>query len=63
MERVCVEEGYDDGHVLRKALEFEVKDQRRRGRRKTSGEGEQVVWSPGCHESSVMESGSWRNCC
>ena len=30
-----------------------------------SGEGEQECWfeEGGCHESSVMESGSWRNCC
>ena len=30
--RACVEE--DDGHVLRKALEFEVKGKRKRGRPK-----------------------------
>ena len=32
MVRVCVEE--DDGHVLRKALEFEVKGKRKEGRPK-----------------------------
>ena len=48
----------DDGHVLRKALEFEVKGKRKRGR--PSGEGEQECWfgERGCHESSEMESGS-----
>ena len=30
-----------------------------------SGEGEQECWfgEEGCHESSELESGSWRNCC
>ena len=30
-----------------------------------SGEGEQVFWfgEGRCHESSEMESGSWRDCC
>ena len=50
----------DDGHVLRKALEFEVKQEEARTTKKdvedASGEG-------GCHESSEMESGSWRDCC
>ena len=54
----------DDGHVLRKALEFEVKGKRSLGQPqktwKTSGEGEQELWfgEKGCHESSEMESGS-----
>ena len=40
----------DDGHVLRKALEFEVKGKRRRERPRkkwklyASGEGEQECW-------------------
>ena len=39
----------DDGHVLRKALEFEVKGKKKRGRPKKtwktpSGEGEQERW-------------------
>ena len=39
----------DDGHVLRKALEFEVKGKRKRGRPKedmedASGEGGQECW-------------------
>ena len=57
----------DDGHVLRKAFEFEVKG---KGTTKedvedASGEGEQECWfgEGGCHESSEMESGSWRDCC
>ena len=31
----------------------------------TSGEGEQECWfgEKGCHKSSKMESGSWRDCC
>ena len=29
-----------------------------------SGKGEQKCWFGGrCHESSEMESGSWRDCC
>ena len=30
----------------------------------TSGEGEQECWfgEKGCHESSKMENGSWRDC-
>ena len=46
-----------DEHVLRKALEFEdVED--------AGGEGEQECWfGGGCHESSEMESWSWRGCC
>ena len=55
----------DVGHVLRKALEFEVKGKRKRGRTKktvedASGEGEQERWfgEKGRHESSEMESGS-----
>ena len=30
-----------------------------------SGEGDQECWDgeKGCHESSEMESGSWRDCC
>ena len=30
-----------------------------------SGEGEQESWfgEKGCHESSEMKSGSWRDCC
>ena len=30
-----------------------------------SGEGQQECWfgEKGCHESSKMESGSWRHCC
>ena len=50
----------DDGHLLRRALEFEVKGKRKRGRPKKQecrfGEG-------GCYESSKKESGSWRDCC
>ena len=58
----------DDGHVLRKALEFEVKGKRKRGRlRKTwkMQEGEQECWfeGGGCIESREIESGSWRDCC
>ena len=59
----------DDGHVLRKALEFEVKGKRKRRQPKktwkTQGEGEQECWfgKKGCQESSEMESESWRDCC
>ena len=60
----------DDGHVLRKALEFEVKGKKKRGQpckedvEEASGEGEQECWfrDRGCLDSSTMESGSWRDC-
>ena len=56
----------DDGHVLRKALEFEVKGKRKKGRPKKTwktqalGEGEQEFWfgEGGCHESSGDKPGS-----
>ena len=61
----------DDGHVLRIVLEFEVKGKRKRGRPKkmwkiqVEKESKSVGLEkePGCHESSEMESGSWRDCC
>ena len=60
----------DDGHVLRKALEFEVEGQEEARTTKedvedASGEGEQARWfgEKGRHESSEMESGKYRNCC
>ena len=48
----------DDGHVLRKALEFEVRGQD--DQEDVSGEGEQKRWfrAKGRHESSEMENGS-----
>ena len=73
MVQACVEG--DDGHVLRKALEFEVRGKRKPGREEArttkedvedaSGEGVQERWfgGKGRHESSEMESGSWRDCC
>ena len=59
----------DDGHDLRKALEFEVKGKRKWERPKknnvedASGEGEQECWfgEGGCLGLSEMESGSWRD--
>ena len=60
---------WDDEHVLRKALEFEVKGKRKREQPKNmkdaSGEGEQECWfgEKGCHESSEMKSRSFRDCC
>ena len=58
------------GHVVRKALEFEVKGKRRRGQPrktwKTQVEREsKSSWfgKGGCFESSKMESGSSRICC
>ena len=55
----------DDGHVLRKALEFEVKGKRKRGRPKKTWKKqvECLFGEGGCLESSEMESGSWRDCC
>ena len=54
----------DDGHVLRKA--FEVKGKRtKEDMEDASGKGEQKCWfrKGVCHESSEIESGSWRDCC
>ena len=56
----------DDGHVLRKELEFEVSQGQEEARttkkdvEDASGEGEQECWfgEKGRHESSEMESGS-----
>ena len=61
----------DDGHVLGKVLEFEVKGKRKRGPpRKTwkmhvEKESSHECWfeEAGCKESREMESGSWRDCC
>ena len=56
----------DDGHVLRKALEIEVKGKEEvrtteEDMENASGEGKQECWfeKGGCIESSEMESGSW----
>ena len=56
----------DDGHVLRKALEFEVKGKRKRGRPKKTWKTQVEKESKrgarfgekGRHESRKMESGS-----
>ena len=59
----------DDRHVLRKALEFEVKGKWKQGRPmktwKTQVKKERKSWfrEKGYHESGEMESGSWRDCC
>ena len=58
----------DDGHVLRKALEFEVKGKSKQGQPKKTWKTQvekQESWfgEGGCHELSKMESGSWRGCC
>ena len=58
----------DDGHVLRKVLEFEGQEEVRTTKENMedeSGEGEQECWfgEGGCHKSSEMKSGSWRDCC
>ena len=54
----------DDGHVLRKALEFEARTTEE-DMENASGKGEQECWfEEGRYiESSEMESGSWRDCC
>ena len=54
----------DDGHVLRKALEFEVGRTTKEVVEDASGEGEQerCFGEKGRHESSEMESGSWKDC-
>ena len=51
-------------------MEFEVKGKRKRGRPKKTWkmqvekESKSVGFGEGgCHESSEMESGSWKNCC
>ena len=49
----------DDGHVLRKALEFEVKGKRRRGRpRKTQVERESK--SVGLEREDALNRARWR---
>ena len=55
----------DDGHVLRKAFEFEVRGKRKQGRPKKTWKKQAEKESKGvglektgCHESSEMESGS-----
>ena len=51
----------DDGHVLKKALEFEVRGQDdQEDVEDVSGEGEQRRWfgEKGHHESSKMENGN-----
>ena len=51
----------DDGHVLRKALEFEVRGQDdQEDVEDVSGEGKQKRWfgEKGHHESSEMENGN-----
>ena len=51
----------DDGHVLRKALEFDVRGQDdQEDVEDVSGKGEQKRWfgEKGRHESSEMENGS-----
>ena len=58
----------DDGHVLRKALEFEVKLKRKQGRpRKTwKMQVEKESKSVGLKKEDALnqvESGSWRDCC
>ena len=60
----------DNGHVLRKVLEFEVKGKRKRGQPrktwKTQMEKEsKECWfgEGGCLKSSEMESGCWRDYC
>ena len=69
MVRAFVEEGA--GHVLRKALEFEVKaresedNQKKTWKMQVEKESKLECWfgEGGCHELSKMESGSWRDCC
>ena len=56
----------DDGHVSRKALEFEGQEETRTTKEDledASGEGEQEFGKQGCLESSKMKSGSRRDCC
>ena len=49
-------------HMTEKLTESCFFNQRRRGRRKWRKE--QESWfGEGCHESSEMESGNWRDCC
>ena len=56
----------DDGHVLRKAMEFEVKGKRKRGRPKKTWKSQMenesksvgLIW----RRMLEMESGGWRDC-
>ena len=58
----------DVGHVLRKALEFEVKGKMKRGRTKKTWKMQvekesKSVGLGGCLALCKMESGSWKDCC
>ena len=55
----------DDGHVLREALEFEVRGKRKPGSPKKTWkmQVEKESKSVGRYESSELENGSWRDCC
>ena len=52
----------DDGHVLRKALEFEVKDKRKRGQPKKmwKTQVEKESKSVGLEKKGVMNQARWR---
>ena len=52
----------DDGHVLRKVLEFEMKGKRKRGRLKKTGkmQVEKESKSVGLEEEDAMNRARWR---
>ena len=60
MVRACVEKGY--GHVLRKALKFEVKGKRKRGRPKKTWKTqvEKESESVGLEKEDAMNQARWR---
>ena len=60
MVRACVEEGY--GHVLRKALQFEVRGKRKRGQPKKTWKTqvEKESKSVGLEKKDAMNRVRWR---
>ena len=60
MVQACVKE--DDGHVLRKALEFEVKGKRKQGRLKKTWiiQVEKESWSVGLKKEDALNRARWR---
>ena len=60
----CVEEGWWACFEKSVVVWSEGQEEARTAKG-TGGEGEQECWfgEGGCHESSKMESGRWRDCC
>ena len=61
----CVEEGWRASFEKSIEVRSEGQEEVKTTKEDASGEGEQECWfgEKGCHKSSEMESGSWRDCC